>query len=248
MERSDLGVWLAIISSKRSANVEQMSIEVGPATWYVAKGEGEAYTRELARIGGTGVVVEGGGLCASRNRALEDGFDQGLAVLEMSDDFRGVERAVYSAAKRACTEAPFTFVEAVAKMRRALRDTGMKLGGVAPTSNAFYSNHKKPIHTRAFVVGDMILVEPSEPRFDEEMTLKEDYDFTLQHIAKYKGVARCDDVLAEFAHRTNPGGAVDYRTRELEQKNIAHLKKKWGSLIQDNPRRPDEILLALRKR
>ena len=50
-----------------------------------------------------------------------------------------------------------------------------------------------------------------------------------------------------FSHRTNSGGAVAARTPELEQEMIDFLKKKWGtSVIKDNTKRPDEILLNLR--
>jgi len=120
------------------------------------------------------------------------------------------------------------------------------LVGVAPTANAFYYNPEKPYKTNAFIVGDMILVMPCDLRFDTNMLLKEDYDYTLKHITKYGRVIRADNILAEFAHRTNRGGAVSYRTATLEQVCIAYLKKKWGKKIRDNPRRPNEILMNLK--
>lgn len=83
--------------------------------------------------------------------------------------------------------------------------------------------------------------------FDTGMTLKEDYDYTLAHLHDFGLVARVNGLLAHFLHRTNPGGAVAARTAELEQENIAYLRKKWGRVIADNPRRPNEILLKLPK-
>lgn len=94
-------------------------------------------------------------------------------------------------------------------------------------------------------MGDFILVHPCKLFFDEQMKLKEDYDYTMAHIYEFGGVARCNAILAHFAHRSNAGGAVDFRTAEREQEAIAHLKKKWGAYIQDNPKRPNEILLKL---
>ena len=81
-----------------------------------------------------------------------------------------------------------------------------------------------------------------------EMTLKEDYDYTLQHIARFGGVVRSNDLLAEYKHYSNTGGAVDVRNSVNEQLNIAYLKSKWGDAIRDNPRRPNEILLSLNKK
>jgi len=48
--------------------------------------------------------------------------------------------------------------------------------------------------------------------------------------------------MAKFAHRSNSGGAVSYRTPELEQAAIDRLTSKWGDAIVPNPRRPNEIL------
>jgi hypothetical protein len=62
---------------------------------------------------------------------------------------------------------------------------------------------------------------------------------------KYGSIARCNAVLATFAHRTNKGGACDYRTSELEQTTIKQLKDKWPGMLKDNPKRKDEILLAI---
>ena len=89
----------------------------------------------------------------------------------------------------------------------------------------------------------MCMVKPCELYFDESFKTKEDYDYTLQHIKKFGGVTRCDTILANFDHYSNAGGVVDYRTSEVEQNSINTLKKKWGELISDNPKRPNEILI-----
>ena len=75
-------VFVAIISHLRAGNVEAMTAQVGPATWYVGSGEGAEYGAHAAQ------VVEAGGLCPSRNAALDDGHRLGLPVVELSDDLR----------------------------------------------------------------------------------------------------------------------------------------------------------------
>ena len=75
------------------------------------------------------------------------------------------------------------------------------------------------------------------------MTLKEDYDYTCQHLARYGLVARCDLILAEFAHRSNAGGAVAYRTGERERDMIRHLMKKWPGKFRMNPKRANEVIM-----
>ena len=39
--------------------------------------------------------------------------------------------------------------------------------------------NSKPVHDDLFIVGDFLVIDPASPlRFDEEITLKEDYDLT----------------------------------------------------------------------
>ena len=238
MKRDDLeGVFLAVISHARVINVPKMQAIVGPATWFVGVGEGTAYLEA-----GAAAVIESGPLCRSRNAALDAA--QGAACIELSDDLTKVQLAVQGEKKvegRDCT-----FAEVVQRVLEGMAQTGAMLGGAAPTSNPFYANVAKPVHPSAFIVGDFIVVAAGcGLRFDEKMTLKEDYDYTLQHLMQFGSVARRDDVLMSFLHRTNAGGAVEVRTAELEQENIAYLKAKWPQFIADNPRRPNEILLKL---
>lgn len=228
-------VFIGVISHKRAKNVTKMEAMCGPLTWYVGDGEAKQY-----EIMGASRVVESGGLCRSRNAILDDAFAQDLPAIELSDDLRKLEVATNKAEKHEAT-----LDDAVRLMFKALDSTGSCMVGVAPTANAFFFNPNKPVHTSAFVVGDFIAVKPTTLRFDENLRLKEDYDYTIQHLMKYGSIARCNAVLATFAHRTNKGGACDYRTSELEQTTIKQLKDKWPGMLKDNPKRKDEILLAI---
>jgi hypothetical protein len=131
----------------------------------------------------------------------------------------------------------------VFKLSEASRETGAKLAGAAPTTNLFYFKPENRLSTSSFIVGDFMLIQPCPMRFDEELRLKEDYDYTLKHLARYNVVARCNDLFAYFTHRSNGGGAVEYRTAEREQEAIARLKQAWGARIADNPKRPNEVIL-----
>ena len=237
MIREDLeDCFLSVISHARPTNVPAMEALIGPATWFVGKGEAAAYQEHGAHN-----VVESGGLCRSRNAAIEN---SGMRhCIQLSDDLRKVQVAITEGRRTVAKDIPF--VAAVRLVRNGMRSIGAKLGGAAPTANPFYASVDRPVHPSAFIVGDFIIIAPSKPRFDESLALKEDYDFTLQHIARYGSVARHDAVLMSFAHRTNAGGAVEVRTDALEQECIAALREKWPLFIRNNPRRPNEILLKL---
>ena len=91
-----------------------------------------------------------------------------------------------------------------------------------------------------FIVGDFLVIDPSSsPRFDERMTLKEDYDLTAQHLLAYGRVARHNRVAVEAKHYSNSGGAVALRgefsktvPNLREQYNIDILKHKWPGAIK----------------
>jgi len=225
---------VAVISSGRPGAPRSMAPFLGqrPALWMVGRGEADDY-EQFGRPQDT--FYAAGGLIEARNRALDEAFSTGQSCLQLSDDLRKLERL------QAAGGTMPVFLDAVmGDMDRALDATGAMLAGVAPTANALWGSMNTK--QQAFCVGDMILVRPSEPRFDPALRLKEDYDFTAQHLAQYGKVARCDWILATFAHGTNRGGAVAYRTPDVEAEAIEYLRSKWGEVIADNPKRPDEVL------
>lgn len=222
------------ISHKRPSNVEKIHALCGPVTWVVGQGEANDYF-----AAGAQKVIEGGGLCESRNAALEDAFRAGQICIQISDDLRRLWWILDK--KNKCA---LPFAEAIKEMEKAVVDFRAKLIGVAPTANAYFFN--KEHHFNQFIVGDMIAVAPCDLRFDTNLKLKEDYDFTAQHLQKFGLVVRLNRIAPEFLHRTNPGGAVDFRTAEREQHAIAYLKNKWPGWFRDNHRRPNEILMTFR--
>lgn len=228
--------YLAIISSKRSHNVQKLQQLIQlPCTWFVGEGEGNDYLNA-----GATSVIESGKLCKSRNIALRTAFLLNFSCVQVSDDLVSINQAVSKDKIK-----NISLLETIQIVSDRTHKMGLYLGGVAPTKNLFFYNPKKTITTTGFIVADFIYVRPCDLFFDENLHLKEDYDYTLAHITKKGGALRCNDLLLEFKHRTNHGGAVAFRTPQKEQQAIAYLKSKWGSLIKDNPKRENEILINL---
>jgi hypothetical protein len=240
MLRSDLGgIFLCIISHKRADNVKKMQEKVGPATWIVGDGEADAYV-----TAGAAAAVEGGRLCPSRNKALDLAFALGVPCLQLSDDLGIMYHANHGPKGPFRLKLKLTIQEYVAIIQKRLKKfPQIHLAGVNPTSNEL--NVKNEYKTLGFIIGDFTYCLPCDLRYDEALTLKEDYDFTLQHLKKFGGVLRNDDMIPSFKHYDNAGGAVDYRNGTREQQNIAYLRKKWGSLIKLHPKRANEITLNL---
>jgi hypothetical protein len=72
--------------------------------------------------------------------------------------------------------------------------------------------------------------------FDERLSLKEDYDFTLQALTsgktifKFKGLFYLPERVTTGLK--NFGGCSTYRTNEKEMEQIQLMKDKWGNLIK----------------
>ena len=225
---------VCVISHRRPLNVSKMNECVNiPLNWYVGDNKDKDDYK-------TDVIV-GGNLCESRNRILKDSWEQDKIAVMIDDDIKGLKECYIENGKK--TTRDITLSEALDIMYKSLNNTRLKLAGVSPTHNPFFCNPNKPIQLKHFIVASMCMVKPCELYFDESFRTKEDYDYTLQHIKKFGGVTRCDTILANFEHYNNAGGVVDYRTDEVEKDSIDKLKNKWGELISDNTRRPNEILI-----
>jgi TET-associated glycosyltransferase-like protein len=237
MIRSDLGVYLAIISHQRAQNVDPVQALVGDATWYVAD---EADADLYAWNGATNIVV-GGPLCHARNLAVSDAMDCGLPCVQLSDDLQST--ILLTRHGDGFTSRIPTFADVVATLSAACDETGARLAGVAPTDNQYWVP-PRPISTACFLVGDCLYIRPNTCRFDEALPLKEDYDYTAQHLSTYGVIARCEWILMTFAHRSNKGGAVYSRNADTEAQAIAYLQAKWGDqVIKPHPSRDHEVVL-----
>jgi len=255
------GLFFAVISAKRPNNVKEMQKKLAgcDVTWIVGEGDVEAYT-----AAGANKCVEGGQLCASRNKALELAKAAGKPCVQISDDIKSISfvashedtadwvkpDSIQVANLRAKqSEIAVASLGAVARyIDVQTRRAGCKLGGTYPCGNPGQALGGPVIAAEHFIVGDFIVVQPDALRFDEKMTLKEDYDFTCQHIHKHGRVARCNRLLILAEHYVNAGGAVAVRNKARESANIAHLRSKWPGVFLGSPRGSSEVRLIWAKR
>ena len=88
-----------------------------------------------------------------------------------------------------------------------------------------------PFCFRAMVLGPFQAFNRLDPRYDESLPLKEDYDLSLQVLNKYRKTLRFNAYHYIVKQHTNTGGCADYRTLDKEKEQMALLIKKWGSKI-----------------
>lgn len=237
--------YVGVTSHNRTDTIGHIHYFCGEdVVWYVGDGEKDAYLAAGAKH-----VVESGKLIPTRNRILEDGFALGLPTVQLSDDLQDINECYQvSANPKRNALRPMDFDDAVQQMISNLKESRLMLAGVSPTDNPLWFSPDKAISTRSFVIGDFTVSMPNDIRYDERFTLKEDYDYTMQHIAKYGGVIRMNAIMPDFLHYS-PGGVADVRDADQEAYNVRLLQQKWGKkYIRNHPRRPNEVILSIPNR
>lgn len=175
-----------------------------------------------------------GNVCRIKNYILDNFFDDETdAIVIMDDDCSGVYR--WEGIKKIRLN-PFELEEIVEKMSILCDDWGYKLWGMAPVSDKQSNREGVPFNTLLFVGSPFHChIKGSDIRYDEDLSLKEDYDITLQHIHRYNGVLRvnwlCYDVKQGMSGSGQTGGCATYRNMDNEVKQLKALEKKWGSSV-----------------
>ena len=201
------------------------------AIWYVGENEGALYADDV-----TGTIVESGGLVASRNAALEDAFANDLPCVQLSDDLMWVKRRM---GKESILKT--NLPNAIDYILGILLSSTARLGGAAATDNPYFA--PEGISDWALIVGDLSIHLPSPIRYDTGMPLKEDFELSIQHLKTYGEVCRVNDIIPSWLHRTNAGGAVAYRTPDLEHEAIDRIEELHPGWTRPNVKRENEILL-----
>lgn len=227
---------ITCISHNRHENVQSFFKKVGTKeVIFFVKDQNDI---DKYKENGAENVIASGNLMDSRNAALDYCFALNKICVELSDDLESIMVNDFTGKR---TKVYSTVLEVLTNIIPKFIKSGYYLSGFPPTNNPFFSLNKFDLNK--FIVGDFLIIKPTELRFDKNLRLKEDYDFCLQFMKEKGGCIRYSDYLMSFKHYSNKGGAVDYRNDELEQLTIKYLLSKWGSCIKMNKKRENEILL-----
>jgi hypothetical protein len=120
-----------------------------------------------------------------------------------------------------------------------------KLWGIYPVENAFYMSQK--LNPKGFIIGTVSGIIKSQLRYDPEVSFKEDYDFTIQHILKFKKVCRFENITVKAGHYSNAGGVCQQRKENPEREGevAERLMQKYPGVVIYNSKRENEILINL---
>jgi hypothetical protein len=172
-----------------------------------------------------------GNLCRVRNHIIDRELVQGDAdvLVILDDDFHGLEYWQRNRRHKLATEEFLAFVE---KYTIVARELGAFLWGVNLTNDKQIYREYTPFCTVAYIGGPFqAILRGCALRYDERMPLKEDYDFSLQHLNRYRCVLRVNRCYYEVRQSEQSGGCATYRNIEREKTQLELLRRKWGSEI-----------------
>lgn len=112
-------------------------------------------------------------------------------------------------------------------------EAGAKMWGVNLLEDKKAYREYSPLSFISPILGPcMGIVKSGNPlRFDEELGLKEDYDYSLQMLNRFRRILRFNKVHYRGKHIRGAGGCISYRTSEKEELQKKRFTEKWGTKI-----------------
>lgn len=123
------------------------------------------------------------------------------------------------------------FIEAGFEMAQ---DWNVKLWGMNCLGDKGSYREYTPFSCKSYISASFHGIFPGPLRYDERIPLKEDFDFCIQNLAKYRSILRFNMFSMVKKDHGNPGGCAVYRTIEREKEQLELLQTKWGSNLIKN--------------
>lgn len=180
-------------------------------------------------------VPEGiqGNVSRIRNYILEEEFKRGIDVVcIIDDDMKGIYRFEKKKESNFGYEKHLVkadeFMDFLENYSILCEELGFKLWGINLNGDKLSYRHYAPFSFNSCILGPFSCHLRNNIRYDESLPLKEDYDISLQHLNKYRGILRINKYHYICKQSTNTGGCATYRNLDREIAQLKKFQKKWG--------------------
>jgi hypothetical protein len=175
---------------------------------YVSEKEAAAY--RAANPGADLVVVAAkyqGNVCRIRNHILDREMKKGVAVLIIDDDLQGILRWEKLTRYRLETEEEvFDFLD---RYTALCVEWGCPAWGININSDGQIYREQTPFSLRSYVGSPFTVHVDHRLRYDERLSLKEDYDFTLQLLNRHRRIMRVNKYYYLTLQMAQVGGCAE---------------------------------------
>jgi hypothetical protein len=254
MYRQELDACVYVVSKGRPENVLSMTEKIGSATWLVESADGtgddiaryrdcaDTFSKETKpKIIDLTDNSKFGSLTGARRLAMILAWKEDKPCIQLDDDLRRIvtfkelpDRT--SKGKKKYVRVTIPFMKACHILLDELYASGFYLGGFRPTDNIIGYEDRNRITNTGFIIFSFAVILPCRLLCAEYPTLKEDYHYTAQHIWRYGGVVRVNNIAPIFAHYV-PGGCFIDRTDMKSRECAEFLMQYWPGCFRPNTRR-----------
>lgn len=170
-----------------------------------------------------------GNIAKIRNYILDNLFDEETdCIVMMDDDCSGIYRWEEQKKIKIEGEDLIEFSEMASIL---CKEYGFKHWGLNCVQDKGAYREHTPFGTLQFIGAPFSGHLRHPLRYDENISLKEDYDMTLQQIKTYGGCLRLNFANYNVKQAEQQGGCATYRNNKKEKEQFELLQKKWGSAI-----------------
>lgn len=167
-----------------------------------------------------------GNVARKRNWILREFAGRNLVMVD--DDYQGIFRTITG--QEVAVDLPRLEVLLLNGFAMA-EDAGTPLWGINVQADPKFYREYTPITFLSPVLGPFLGISadlPESLRFDEDLWLKEDYDFSLQVLRRFHRIVRLSMYHYRVDHHDLPGGTIGQRRWDEEVRQLVRLREKWG--------------------
>lgn len=234
---------IAIPSKGRAGRTTTQNI-LPNCTFFVPSSEEHQYKGSVKNI--IPVPKEVRGITPTRNWIMKNNNDNEIVFIDDDVRFAGYTKMEKNKAKKIEIRNEDFWISEFKKYFDLLNELKYKIWGVKTESAPRSVYPYKPILLKTYVTAScMGIINDGSYYFDENFTVKEDYEICLRHIKNEGGILGIRYLHWENSHWGDDGGCKDYRTIDIERKAIKDLLKLYPGMISTARRTGNEFTIKL---
>lgn len=215
------------IPSYKRAGICKSPYFLKQAVLCVAKSEADEYrAKHENKVLEIPDELNGKGMATIRQWIVDNAFDDKVLMI---DDM--VEGIGYYEAKKAYEFSEQQVYDLHDEGFRMAREVGTCLWGMNLLQDKQAYREYSPFSLSSVVLGTFMAVIRNPLKFDVNLGLKEDFDYSLQVLNKHRKILRFNKYHYKVKHIIGQGGCRSYRTKEKEDQQKEAFIRKWGSKI-----------------
>lgn len=221
---------IAIPSANRAKNV--LTAEwLKKASIFCPEDQAEDYKKHNPENEIIGVPLTYKNITQTRNFIIQhyQGANADISdVVMLDDDIRAVG---YHEANEMEQVNEDYFLDFCEDMFLMCKELGTVVWGVNMQSDKKFYREYSPFSFNSVVCATLMGIVKNDFKFDERFWLKEDFDYCIQVLNKYRKILRNNKWFYLAEHLKTEGGCSKDRTMEAENEQMELLVKKWGGRL-----------------